>query len=168
MKKLTLQDIADVAGVSCATVSRCLSGREGVGNKTRELETLAQGVAADIRFEGVSDHVLDYYLASDLMVHPARSEATGTVLIEALSCGLPVICTGLCGFSTYVQEAGAGHVLYGEFHQGELNAAVESLLADREHLKYLGQEALDYTQHTNLTGRASVIVDLLEEYHGTR
>ena len=139
-----------------------------VGNKTRELETLAQGVAADIRFEGVSDHVLDYYLASDLMVHPARSEAAGNVLIEALSCGLPVICTGLCGFSTYVQEAGAGHVLYGEFHQGELNAAVESLLADREHLKYLGQEALDYTQHTNLTGRASVIVDLLEKYHGTR
>lgn len=36
VKKLTLQDIADAAGVSCATVSRCLSGREGVGNKTRE------------------------------------------------------------------------------------------------------------------------------------
>lgn len=36
MKKLTLQAIADAAGVSCATVSRCLSGREGVGNKTRE------------------------------------------------------------------------------------------------------------------------------------
>lgn len=36
VKKLTLQAIADAAGVSCATVSRCLSGREGVGNKTRE------------------------------------------------------------------------------------------------------------------------------------
>lgn len=36
MKKLTLQAIADAANVSCATVSRCLSGREGVGSKTRE------------------------------------------------------------------------------------------------------------------------------------
>ena len=35
MKKLTLQDIADAAHVSCATVSRCLSGSEGVGEKTR-------------------------------------------------------------------------------------------------------------------------------------
>lgn len=36
MKKLTMQAIADAANVSCATVSRCLSGREGVGEKTRE------------------------------------------------------------------------------------------------------------------------------------
>lgn len=36
MKKLTLQAIADAANVSCATVSRCLSGSEGVGQKTRE------------------------------------------------------------------------------------------------------------------------------------
>ena len=36
MHKLTMQQIADAAKVSCATVSRCLSGREGVGEKTRE------------------------------------------------------------------------------------------------------------------------------------
>lgn len=31
-----MQRIAEAANVSCATVSRCLSGREGVGEKTRE------------------------------------------------------------------------------------------------------------------------------------
>lgn len=139
-----------------------------VGKKDSSLEKMAERVPADIRFEGMSDHILNYYLASDLMVHPARSEAAGSVLIEALSCGLPVICTGLCGFSTYVQESGAGHVLYGEFHQGELNAAIEALLADRENLNYLSREALEYAGHTNLTGRAAAVVDLLEEYHGTR
>ena len=36
MKKLTLQDIAATAGVSCATVSRCLTGKDGVGEKTRQ------------------------------------------------------------------------------------------------------------------------------------
>ena len=36
MHKLTMQQIAEAAHVSCATVSRCLSGREGVGEKTRE------------------------------------------------------------------------------------------------------------------------------------
>ena len=36
MKKMTLQAIAEAANVSCATVSRCLSGRDGVGEKTRQ------------------------------------------------------------------------------------------------------------------------------------
>lgn len=36
LHKLTMQQIAEAAKVSCATVSRCLSGREGVGEKTRE------------------------------------------------------------------------------------------------------------------------------------
>lgn len=140
-----------------------------VGKKNRELERLAESVITDIRFEGMSDQITDYYLASDLMVHPARSEAAGSVLIEALSCGLPVICTGLCGFSTYVQESGAGYVLHGDFHQDELNAAIESMLADRENLKYLSREALEYAGYTNLTGRASAVVDFLEKCnHGTR
>lgn len=140
-----------------------------IGKPTGELEKQAKEVHADIRFEGVSERVPDYYLASDLMVHPARSEATGTVLIEALSSGLPVICTELCGFSPYIRESGAGHVLSGAFHQDELNVAMESLLMDRENLKYLSREALEYVEHANFTGRASAVVDLLEEYsHGTR
>lgn len=138
-----------------------------VGKKNGELERLAQSVPAEIRFEGMQDAIFSYYLSADLMIHPARSEAAGSVLIEALACGLPVICTGLCGFSTYVKESGAGHVLDGEFQQEELNAAIESLLADRENLNYLSREALEYTRHTNLTGRASAVVDLLEEFfHG--
>ena len=139
-----------------------------VGKKNRTLEKMARRGSADIRFEGMSDHILDYYLGSDLMVHPARSEAAGSVLIEALATGLPVICTGLCGFSTYVQESGAGHVLYGEFRQSELNIAIEALLADRENLNYLRNAALEYAGHTNLTGRAAAVVDLLEDFHGTR
>ena len=138
-----------------------------IGKKNGELEKMAHGVAADIRFEGMSDHLPDYYLASDLMVHPARSEAAGSVLIEALSCGLPVICTELCGFSPFVKESGAGHVLAGDFHQNELNIAMESLLADPENLKYLSREAVEYAGHANFTGRASAIVDFLEEsIHG--
>ena len=134
-----------------------------VGKPVKELEYAAEQVPADIRFEGMSDHILDYYLASDLMVHPARSEAAGSVLIEAIACGLPVICTGLCGFSTYVQESGAGHVLHGEFHQTELNASLEALLLHEDNLTYLSREALEYAGHTDLTGRAAAVADFLEK-----
>lgn len=134
-----------------------------IGKKTKELEHLAAKIPANIRFEGMIDRILPWYLASDLMVHPARSEAAGSVLIEAISTGLPVICTERCGFSTYVKESGAGHVLTGEFHQEELNAALESLLLHRENLEYLSREALEYAANTNLTGRAAAVVDFMEK-----
>ena len=134
-----------------------------IGKKTKELERMAEKIPAKIRFEGMIDQILPWYLASDLMIHPARSEAAGSVLIEAISTGLPVICTERCGFSTYVKESEAGHVLMGEFHQDELNAVLESLLLHRENLHYLSREALEYAAHTDLTGRAAAIVDFMEK-----
>lgn len=140
-----------------------------VGRKTKELEHMASQIPADIRFEGMQDKVQEYYLASDLMVHPARSEAAGSVLIEAIASGLPVICTELCGFSVFVRESAAGHVLHGEFHQEELNAALEALLSNKEHLLYLSREAQEYTGHTDFTGRAKTVVDILENrFYGIR
>lgn len=135
-----------------------------IGAQNSELEKYAQNIPADIRFEGVSDNVPLYYLAADLMIHPARSEATGTVLIEALSAGLPVICTALCGYSVFVREADAGYVLDGEFDQNQLNSAVKSFLSDKEHLKRLSCNALRYTAKTNLTGRSAAVVDFLEKF----
>jgi UDP-glucose:(heptosyl)LPS alpha-1,3-glucosyltransferase len=96
-----------------------------------------------------------------------NDEAAGSVLIEAIATGLPVICTELCGFSTYVRASNAGHVLPGTFHQEELNAVLESLLMHRENLKFLSREALEYASHINLTGRSKAIVDFLEKIqHG--
>ena len=140
-----------------------------VGEKNGELANLADRIPAEIRFEGPSSEILNYYLGSDLMVHPARSEAAGSVIIEAISAGLPVICTELCGFSTYVRDSGAGAVLTGDFSPEALLTELKRFLLNREELKSAGGKALEYASHTNLTGRAPAVVDLLEKYaHGTR
>ena len=49
-----------------------------------------------------------FYHAADYLVHAARTENTGTVLIEAMICGLPVLVTGNCGFAFHVHDADAG------------------------------------------------------------
>ena len=49
--------------------------------------------------------------AADLLVHPARAEASGIVIVEAIVNGLPVIATELCGFSSHIQQANAGLVI---------------------------------------------------------
>jgi len=63
-------------------------------------------------------------LAADLLVHPARDEAGGVVLLEALAAGLPVVATDVCGYAHHIRAARAGIVLGTPFSQDELDRAV--------------------------------------------
>ncbi|MDR2113271.1 MAG: glycosyltransferase family 4 protein, partial [Candidatus Accumulibacter sp.] len=71
-----------------------------------------------------------FLLGADLLIHPAYHENTGTVLLEALVAGLPVLTTAVCGYAHYVEEAGGGRVIAEPFAQEALNAALEQMLSD--------------------------------------
>jgi hypothetical protein len=43
-----------------------------------------------------------FLLGADLLIHPAYNENTGTVLLEALVAGLPVLTTAVCGYAHYI------------------------------------------------------------------
>ncbi len=64
--------------------------------------------------------------AADVLVHPARTETTGTVIIEAIANGLPVIASETCGFSSFVRQAKAGIVIEGEYEQRALIHALDA------------------------------------------
>lgn len=67
-------------------------------------------------------------LGCDVLVHVARSELAGIVLIEAMTAGLPLLVTGVCGYASYVAEAQAGVVLAEPFDQAAMNQALHSML----------------------------------------
>jgi UDP-glucose:(heptosyl)LPS alpha-1,3-glucosyltransferase len=103
----------------------------GVPRSHRELarmiaEAERRGFADRLRVLGiVSQQVLaELFTAADLLVHPARLEVTGTVILEAMANGLPVITTANCGFSVHVSGAKAGMVIGEPFAQAELEAAL--------------------------------------------
>ena len=50
-----------------------------------------------VQFLGGRDDIPRFLFAADLLVHPAYNENTGTVLLEALVAGLPVVTTPTCG-----------------------------------------------------------------------
>ena len=43
--------------------------------------------------------------AADLLLHPSRYDTTGTVILEGVVNGLPVIATAACGYATHVNAA---------------------------------------------------------------
>ncbi len=120
------------------------------------------GVAARVRFLGPRDDVPDLLLAADLLVHPARDEAGGLVLLEALASGLPVATTAVCGHAEAVLAAGAGVVLPEPFDQATWDARLRRLL-DGGRLPALGAAGRAYARQHDLHGRARAVVDALEE-----
>jgi glycosyltransferase involved in cell wall biosynthesis len=64
-----------------------------------ERQAAASGLAHRIRFLGVVDNrdLPRYCAAADLFVLPSRLESWGTVMLEALACGTPVVATATAG-----------------------------------------------------------------------
>ncbi len=82
-------------------------------------------------FNGRKD-IPDFIAAADLFLHPARSENTGTVILEALVGGLPQMVTETCGYSPYINEAKSGIVIPDPFDQKTFNAALTTAVSDEE------------------------------------
>lgn len=107
---------------------------------------------------GKHQNIPELLCAADLMVHPARLEAAGSVLIEGIASGIPVICSGICGFAPYVKESG-GIVLKKEFDQEELTACVKAALSD---LSAMTEQVREYGKTVDFCKRASVAADYIE------
>ena len=103
-------------------------------NRPTEFELLAKqlGVADRVHFLGGRDDVFDWLLTADLLIHPARSEAAGMILLEALTAGLPVLTTDICGYASHIARANAGRILASPFSQEECDTAVCEMLVSDE------------------------------------
>lgn len=84
------------------------------------------GVASRLKWLGVRDDIGALMVASDLLVHPARLDVTGTVILEAIGNGLPVITTQVCGYARHVTASDAGAVISGPFDQELFVAALRN------------------------------------------
>jgi UDP-glucose:(heptosyl)LPS alpha-1,3-glucosyltransferase len=100
-------------------------------------------------------------LAADLLLHPARTENTGTALVEAMAAGLPVVVTENCGYAFHVREAGAGKVVPMPFQQETLDKTLQEVLSGSE-LRTLGENGVKYAERIDMTGLHDKAVDVIE------
>ncbi len=121
------------------------------------------GLAQRIKFFGlVSEHHLlsDLFAIADLLVHPARLDVTGTVILEAIVSGLPVITTANCGYSPHVRDADAGIVLGETFDAAALDQALVE--ADAERRSAWSANGLAYGRRPELYLGLTRAADLIE------
>lgn len=106
-------------------------------------------IADSVVFLGARDDVADLLLAADALVHPARSEAAGIVLLEALVAGLPVIVSDVCGYAGHIRDAHAGLVLASPFQQSTLTDAMDRM-SDGYFRHQCRERGLAYAERTDL------------------
>ena len=117
-------------------------------------------VESQIQFLGARDNVEEFLWMSDLLLHPARSEAAGACLVEAIVAGLPIIATQECGFSHYVSQFDMGEVITQHESETLLDEKIHHLLSTpREHWLARAKVA---AADTSLFSRSTAAADYIE------
>lgn len=122
----------------------------------------ALNVDDNIHFLGGRPDVPDFLLAADLLVHPAYHENTGTVLLEAMIAGLPVLTVDVCGYAHYVAEANAGIVLASPFQQAAFNEALQSMLLSSERVHWR-ENGLQFAKQADIYSLPDKAADIIEQ-----
>jgi UDP-glucose:(heptosyl)LPS alpha-1,3-glucosyltransferase len=156
----SIRALASLPHESLARTQLFVVGADRKGRYVRLARRL--GVAHRVVFLGPRDDVPRILLAADLLLHPAYHENTGTVLLEALAAGLPVVASSICGYAHYVEEAHAGWVIPEPFDQGLFERTVRAAL-ERTDLAEVGQHGADFAREEDLYGMVQAAADVIEE-----
>jgi glycosyltransferase involved in cell wall biosynthesis len=117
----------------------------GDGPERHRLETFCDtlGLKGAVRFLGFRSDVPALYHAADLLVHPSLSEAFCQVLLEAATCGKPVVTTEIGGARDVVEDRVTG-VIVPPRDAAALAAGIDAVLrlpeADRVRMGERGRE----------------------------
>ncbi|PCI17540.1 MAG: UDP-glucose--LPS alpha 1,3-glucosyltransferase WaaG [Piscirickettsiaceae bacterium] len=120
------------------------------------------GVTENVRFMGGRPDVPAFLLAADLLLHPARKDNTGTVILEAMVAGLPMLVSEVCGYAKHVVNSNAGKVISAPFSQKKLNQLLVEMLSSNDKLKW-SKSGLAYADTEDLYSMPEKAVAAIEK-----
>ena len=124
-------------------------------------QTRALGLGEQVRILKGRGDIPRFLLGADLLVHPAYNENTGTVLLEAVVAGLPVLTTAACGYAHYIEEAGAGRVVPQPFDQAGFNGILAGMLADDDARRQWGASGLAWAEQADIYSLPERAADII-------
>ena len=113
------------------------------------------GLESQVRFAGYCEAPWDFYRAADIMVFASHEEGFGTVVIEAMAYGLPVVARHLPGVNdTFVEQGRSGFLFT---RDDEFKTHVDHLLRHDEERLQMGAHGrgfvVDHYNIVDIAGR---------------
>ena len=114
------------AFLRCKSVISCTECQEKIN---------AYQLSDYIKLKEKSNKIKDVYLTADYFCLPSFYEGTPNVLCEAISCGLPVICSDVCDNSLYARDDENG-ILFNPHSVQDMNDKISKLLSADDETYY--------------------------------
>ena len=119
------------------------------------------GIHRNVHFFSGRNDVAELMAAADLLLHPAYQEAAGIVLLEAVTAGLPVLTTLVCGYAHYIADANCGAVIDEPFRQEALNEILLKALTQPALREAWAENARNYADTQDLYSLADRAADII-------
>ncbi|MWP63198.1 glycosyltransferase family 4 protein [Gilliamella sp. Pas-s25] len=119
------------------------------------------GIEQQVRFFAGRNDIADILFSANLLLHPARQEAAGMVLIEGLAAGVPIIVSGISGYAYHIHDANAGVILAEPFVQADLNQTVQNAITNHDQLLTWHNNAINYGKTADLYHLAQRAADII-------
>ncbi|WP_214793203.1 MULTISPECIES: glycosyltransferase family 4 protein [unclassified Exiguobacterium] len=115
----------------------------GQGDRMNYLEELilSSNLSANVKLLGFRNDVINIYRGADLFAFPSYREGLSVSLMEAMSMGLPVICSKIRGNIDLIQS-GEGGLLFDPNNPEELAYKIKKLLDDEKKMLEMGNNNL--------------------------
>jgi glycosyltransferase involved in cell wall biosynthesis len=111
-----------------------------LAREVREAATALEPGAVVVAGSVPAASVVDFYAAADILVFPSLGDPWGLVVNEALTCGLPVVCSRLAGCADDLVRSGDNGWIFDPTDQGASVAVLAEALASPR-LARLGERA---------------------------
>ncbi|WP_068711455.1 glycosyltransferase family 4 protein [Vibrio tritonius] len=132
----------------------------GDGKERADLEQLA-GAPSNLSFMGKQSNMGTWFAAADMQVHPSYTEGLGSVILEGLHSGLPVVASRAGGIPDIIEDHVSGLLI----EPGNSQALASAILAikDDEPLREtLAAGALEKLQTFKIEHTAMLYQDIYE------
>lgn len=140
----------------------------GHGGKEEHLKQMVQKLHLERRvlFAGYRNDIYELLKMADIFVFSSFQEGLSMALLEALACGLPIVCSDIRGNNELIDQNGG--YLADPKNPLSFKRAIEKLLADEQMRKNMGaynkRKAHQYNCHIVTKAMEILYKELLDEY----
>ena len=137
---------------------------DGPLRKELEVQIKDNGLSHVLHLQGVSSNIVREYQNHSFIVLSSRAEGFPLVLIEASSCGLPIVSFDCpSGPSEIVEHGGNGFLISPVGNIDAMANRVMQLMADKSLRQKMGQRSLELSQRFKLENIAAEWIELYNQ-----